>query len=506
MKFAILGLLVVLLIGFFVVVWKAAKNWRWYNIVAVCITMLLSVIFLFPTAEVLKCRAAWHQIKEKLEVQAAAVKVENRHIKYGDPANPEAGQGVVVLDQQLAKLGIEAGRRWRNLQLANAAANNNTLVITLRRVASGPQAPGVPTPAAAAVDPTAAATPAEGDTAAAAAPAAPTSLVPESLVVYGFAETRNQQQQFALPTFYLGEFRVTASTPNDVTLTPTGPLEQNQMQAITNRQAVSWSLYELLPLDGHQPFIAAGSVPTDENFLGRVDADLVRRLLGNNSVMPETLQDYLRDGSRAVQDDIPMSRWTKIEFDQNYAIEVDSPEQRGALDGGFFDGNGRAVDSRLQHGEEGQVRFKKGDQITLKEEAADQIIGEGVAHLVDRYYLRPLNDYRFVLRRIRLRLAELAATSTELEFDKSQLEIALEKNNEMLVINREIKLKLEQDLAQFEVEKKAIADYTAKIQALANELRSEMKRLHEENVALTAKLEEKHRAIQRRLDGLTLAP
>ena len=66
MKFAILGLLVVLLIGFFVVVWKAAKDWRWYNIVAVCITMLLAMALLFPTAGVLKSRAAWHQIKEKL--------------------------------------------------------------------------------------------------------------------------------------------------------------------------------------------------------------------------------------------------------------------------------------------------------------------------------------------------------------------------------------------------------------------------------------------------------
>ena len=47
------GLLGVILIGFFVVVWKASPNWRWYNIVAVCITMILSVLFIFPTAGVL---------------------------------------------------------------------------------------------------------------------------------------------------------------------------------------------------------------------------------------------------------------------------------------------------------------------------------------------------------------------------------------------------------------------------------------------------------------------
>lgn len=513
MQYAILGLLVVVLIGFFVVVWKAAKDWYWYNIVAVCITMILVILFLFPTAGVLKSRAAWHQVKEKLEIQAAEVSAENRRIKYGDAANPEAGKGVVELDQQLAKLGIEAGRRWRNLKLQNVANN----VITLRSDTPVQPVDGIPPDAgAAAVDP-AAADPAAADPAAAGAdpaaaaaapaqPAAPTTLIPESMVVYGFAETQLPNLQFLVPTFYLGEFRVTGGNESSVTITPTGPLEQNQLNAISGRQAVSWSLYELLPLDGHQPFIAAGSVPTDDNFLGRVDADVVNQLLSSQNVLPATLQDYLRDGSRATQDDVPISRWTKIEFDQNYAIQVDSPEQRGALDGGFFDGNGRAVDSRLQHGEDGQVKFRKGDQITLKEEAADQIINEGVAHLIDRYYLRPLNDYRFVLRRIRLRLAELESQKAELAYDKGQLEQAIEKTRKMLVVNTQIKLKLEQDLAQFEKEKNAIADYTAKTKAKVDQMRAEMIRLHRENVALASKLEEQHLSVERRLDGLTLAP
>ena len=57
MQYVVLGLLVVLVIGFFVVVWKAAQGWRWYNIVAVIFTMLLTVTFLFPTAGVLKSRS-----------------------------------------------------------------------------------------------------------------------------------------------------------------------------------------------------------------------------------------------------------------------------------------------------------------------------------------------------------------------------------------------------------------------------------------------------------------
>ena len=474
------------LVSFFVVVWKAARDWRWYNLVAVCITMLLCVIFVFPTAGVLKSRAAWHQTREKLEVRAASVEAEQQALKYGDPNDPSAGEGLVSLDQKLSKLGIEAGRRWRNLQLQNAGNNNGTLNIVLGTPPQGPEGvAGVPV----ADDP-------------AAAPADPQALVPETMVVYAFAETPNEQQ-ILIPTFYLGEFRVDKSSPTQVTLVPTGDLEPNQLQAISGGQARSWSLYELLPLDGHQPFIAEGSVPSDENFFGRVDEELVRRLLAKAS--PATINDYLRDGSRATQDDPPLSRWTKIEFLKNKDIEVDSPEQRGALDGGFFDGNGRAVDGRLQRGDDGKVRFKKGDQILVKEEAAGELIGEGDAKLIDTYYLRPLNDYRFVLRRIRLRLLELANRATELGFEQKVLQEAVNKTEAMLVVNQDIKLKLEQDLAQFRIEKTAIESYTTKLQKELETMRAEMVRLHEENQLLEQKLEQKHLEIERRLDALTAA-
>ena len=42
------SVLFLLLVSFAVIVWKAASNWRWFNIVAVVLTMLLALIFLFP--------------------------------------------------------------------------------------------------------------------------------------------------------------------------------------------------------------------------------------------------------------------------------------------------------------------------------------------------------------------------------------------------------------------------------------------------------------------------
>ncbi len=484
MKFAVLGLLVVLLIGFFVVVWKAARDWRWYNIVAVCITMLLAVLFLFPTAGVLESRRAWHQVKERLEKEAVEAEVDNRLIKYGDPDNPELGQGVVDLDQQLSKLGVEAGRRWRNLQFQGVANNLITLVEPqggapkskgfLGRLMTVPQPPRPPNHC---------------------------HWFPRAWWFTGSRNCRTTNRSYCPPSTS-ASFVSTASTPNSVTLTPTGPLEPSQMQAIGNQQARSWSLYELLPLDGHHTFVAEGSEPTDDSYFGRMDDDLIAKLFGNR-VSPETLKAYQEDGRRATDDDPPLSRWWKIEFTKNHAIDVDSPEQRGALDGGFFDGNGRAVDGRLQRGENGQVQFKKGDQILVKEEAANQLIDEGVAELRDRFFLRPLNDYRYILRRVRLRLTELANRKTELEFETKVLQEAIAKTEGMLVSNQAIKLKLEQDVAQFRVEKNAITSYTEQLRQQVDTMRADMARLHQQNLVLEQQIEQKQLDIERRLDALT---
>lgn len=495
----IFGGLAVLLIGFFVVVWKASPNWRWYNIVAVCITMILGVAFLFPTAGVLKSRSEWHQIKEKLEVQLAEVEAEQSLIKYGDMQDPNYGKGVIELGVELSKVGIEAGRRWRNLVMQQM--NNNQVILGKPPQNVGGVA-GVPADAAAAP---------------AANPAEP--LVPVGMVVYGFGEAPDASQRL-LPTVYLGEYRVTASTPDTVTLSPTSSLEPAQRFALQNLRQPPWTLYELLPPDSHEPFIAPGSEQNDDFFFGRVDADLLDGLFQQasmltrnpqattNQVSPTSaasLTTYKEDGRRATDDDPPTSRWSMIEFIQTHKIEVDSPEQRGALVGGFFDLNGRAVDSRLQRPDENEVTFKKGDRILMKEEAADELINQGVAELRDRYYLRPLNDYRYVLRRVRLRINELASRKKELDFEQQVLEKAISKTEGMLVENQGIKLKLEQDLEQFEIEKVAIEDYAGKMREQVEQMRREMAQLHQHNLLLEEEIAKKHQAIERRLDGLSLA-
>ncbi len=482
MKFAILGVLIVLVISFFVIVWKAAKEWRWYQIVAACFTMLLAVAFVFPTAGVLGSRAAWHKKKEELETKATEVRVQEKLVKYGDPTDASS-QGIVELTRRLAKFGVEAGRRWRSLQKTSATNQSITLV--------APAADADPIED----DPSA------DDDEAAAAPASP--LISEGLAVYGFAEKMDDEIQKMVPTVFLGEFHVTASTPTQVTLAPTGVLNQEQTTLV--QRSDSWSLYEMLPLDDHLPFISAGSLPRDEEYFGTVDEELVRRVLGKD-VSEATIDTYLRDGTAVTPDDPPASRWVKIEFLKNHNIVVDGDNKPNPLDGGFFDGNGRAVDSRLRRGEE--ASFKTGDQILITEQAFTDPEGqfpEGVAKRVNEYYIRPLNDYRFVLRRIRLQLLELVDREVELAFEKSVLDESIANTASMLVVNQEAKLALEQDLLQVEIERKAIDKYKQGIAEKVQTSRAELTRLHKSNLLLEQQLEKHHREIQQRIDAITMA-
>lgn len=467
MHFAILGILIIVVIGFFVVLWKAASAWRWYNIVAACITMLLAVGLMFPTALILKSRSAWHELHEKLEIRAADEVAETKILKYGDPLDP-AGKGVVELSQELAKIGIESGRRWRRLGFQGAANGSITLAVTQ---------PITPVD----VDP---------DADAAANPGADLPLIPVDMVVYGFGEDANSN-----PAFYIGEFRVTASTPTGVTLQPTGP--------IPNTRRDSWSLYELLPVDGHLPFIAEGSQRSEENLLGRVNDGFINTVLAGIK-SPEVIKSYLEDGRRVRDTDPELSRWVQVQFTKPYKHDVDSPDQRGALDGGYFDVDGRAVDSRLQKG--GQVEFKVGDEIVITELASVDLVAQGIVEVKLDYYLRPLNDYRFVLGNISLQLSELAVRKKELENEIIVNQAALDATiNNFNTVQVE-KLNLEQDLAQTEVERGVMTKYRDQLRADVETMQAHLLELYRQNLQLENELKHFHRTLEERINAVTINP
>jgi hypothetical protein len=459
MKFVILVFLLALFIAFVVVVVKSAKNTRWYQITSAVMTMLLAIIFLFPTAGVLKSRQAWNEVAEKLENDLRRVEEDHERILRGDPGDPTAPEGLESLSAKLSKMSTEAGRRWPGLTMVGGG--NGAITLQL------PAQPAVPgqEPAAASTEP----------------------LVEVGMVVYGFREGAFPGIDETVPTFYLGEFKVTASQPNSVTIVPSSPLDQRQAAAVSGAQG-KWSLYELLPLDGHEPFVAEGSKPDDDNILGRVDDKLVDMLFKNAS--PEARQRYLLDGSKSDQVEDQAARWVKIAFDKKFTVDVDAKSTLGALEGGFFDESGRAVDGRLQRDDDGNIAFAVGDTIVLKEEGwKDLVEPEGVASVQATYYLRPLNDYRSVLRNLRLQIRETRIRIETLEYEKKILVSAGAATNSTLVKVQIEKDNLEKDLSQHQVENTALRTYFDKIREKLRQTKEASSALYRSNLGLMRQIE-----------------
>jgi len=476
------SVLFLLLVSFAVVVWKAASNWRWFSILAVVLTMLLAIVFPFPTAVVLKSRSAWHKVQADLEKQVVALQEETTRIKLGEVVGTEAVRsgGLVDLQSELAGLALEAGRRWRNLQFKSGNLNAKPISILL----------GAPPVDATGGQP---AEPADG--------AEAKQLVPDQTVVYGFSEIEDDETLVMAPRFYLGEFIVKASNANELTLVPAGPLEDNQVEYIKQGKARSWLLCELLPPDGHYPFLSSDE-PETGNCLGSVDEALVKALLAEAS--EESQRAYLDDGRARNPDDPEATHWVEVQFTKKHKIQVDSPgQQRSLIDGGFYDGNGRALDAALQHGEDGYITFEINDKILLKNEGASDLLDLGVVKRLGDYYLRPLNDYGFLFSRIRLNLLTLADQKKELTSEKAVLEEMFGKTQQMLVNNQNVNRKLELDLKQSEVERESIREYSEKLAAEAKEMFDEMNRLEQENAELEQQIEQKHLKIERELDALT---
>ena len=105
-----------------------------------------------------------------------------------------------------------------------------------------------------------------------------------------------------------------------------------------------------------------------------------------------------------------------------------------------------------------------------------------------------------MLRHIQLRLAEIAVALEEVQFENSVMTKEYQTTVKMTGVNQDIKLKLEQDLGQVQIEKTSIETYTNEKKQKLQTMRSEMIRLHRENMALEKKLKQYHLEIERQIE------
>ncbi len=109
MSIALIVIFVIAVIAQGVLLWKGRSGWRWFHVTSQVLTLLMAIALLFPTAGVLTSRNAWNKVKEELDARLAKAEADQYLIKFGDPADPAAGEGIVVMENRLQRLSLEAG-------------------------------------------------------------------------------------------------------------------------------------------------------------------------------------------------------------------------------------------------------------------------------------------------------------------------------------------------------------------------------------------------------------
>ncbi len=238
----ILLLLIVSLIVFIYIIVMTARSWGILHTILLCTLFIECWVFMVFSAGVQSLRVAHTRAADKAIKDAEAAAKETQQLLYGSFDTSEGSLvAVVPVKGMLRRLTADRGRVWRQLRVQQE--NNGEYLLQM----TGKQDP--------------AADPLDGVDA---APVAATSeSLPANLVVYAFAEEINEAG-YPKPVFYLGEFVVTQSQAGQVSLRPTLPLSDTQLQRIQSGKDASWMLYELLPIDSHHAFAAEGSQPSAE--------------------------------------------------------------------------------------------------------------------------------------------------------------------------------------------------------------------------------------------------
>ncbi|MEZ6138313.1 MAG: hypothetical protein R3C53_25805 [Pirellulaceae bacterium] len=432
----ILLLLIVSLIVFIYIIVMTARGWGVLHTILLCTLFIECWVFMVFSAGVQYRRVRHTRDAFQAQKQADEAAAETHQLLYGGFDMSESTlEAVIPVKGMLRRLTADRGRVWRGLNFIQE--NNGEFLLEMT---AGP----------AAVDPLNE----DAGGGAAAAPLSSESL-PANLVVYSFVEEQGEDG-YPKPVFYLGEFVVSQSQGGQVTLRPTLPLRDFQQQRIA-AGAATWMLYELLPIDSHTAFAAEGSQGSNEAIFGRMDPDSIAALFADvpESLRAEVIDAYVRDGLPASPDDEPNTIWIQVNMLQNHEVEVDSSDSANATVSGYFDAIGRSVDARLKRDDNEKVQLTpnmQSEMIILKEPAAQELIAAGKAELVQRFYVRPLNDYEEAFNRNIVRQHELAERITLVKRESAEIEKANQLGNEMISFRQVENQKLVADLDGFKKE------------------------------------------------------
>jgi hypothetical protein len=242
----VLGLVV---LGGLVALFLSTKNWHWTQVTLVFFVFVSAIFAMWCAAKTLDTAQAVRSKIPGLEQQLAAALKQNEELRNGTRETP----GILELAHQLHLKTRARGRVWRGAQPAAEPGAEGSIDVNLAAQPHGLDA----------------------DT-----------------VVYAFETGPINAEGGRL---YLGEFKVSESRPDGVTLQSIQLLDEEHRQRLATSRA-NWSLYETMPTDDHVHF--AG-----------LSEETMRQMLPE-----ETVEEFLRQGTPATDDD---DQWHRKGFDAN---------------------------------------------------------------------------------------------------------------------------------------------------------------------------------------------
>ncbi|MCA9118617.1 MAG: hypothetical protein H6822_04040 [Planctomycetaceae bacterium] len=466
-----------LILFFLFLTYMFTKTWRWFHVVCTFFVFGASIAFMCYAAMSYKTRAAWLTVERKNRLQAEKAQAEFDTLMYGD--RTEVVQTVPSIRTQNAKFArmvFDRGRVWRGCSPQGPPQGDGSVLVST-----------VPPGAADA--------------------AALDNQIEDKMVLYAFAEAEAPPEVglppgTKLPEYYLGEFSAVAVTNTSVTVRPTLPLDSQQRQRL-NAGGQSWTLYETMPIDGHNFFAKDPDATSNLNedadvspVFGSMDPDFLGRW-----IPPGVRDSYLRDGKRAAPTDPPEKTWVKVRFTEDHTEIVDSDATLGGVEGSqdWFD-RGRSEIPLLQRGD--VAKFKKGAIGVFPQGDADDLISRGVCERIEPIYARSLNDYEYQFRSIHLQNVQIRQDIERIQRNIDEQTATNARTETLIAYRTEEKGKLQQDLDKFVYERDQIAAYEGKLQSVLNATKAELSRLYKTNFLLAEELrkisEELTREINRR--------
>ncbi len=491
----------------FVVAYLSARTWHVTHVLLVAGVFLASMVFLVLASATLKTHAVWRDLYNQRDRQLNVELAKTQRMLHGDPgATQLTADSILGLRGAIERATLDRGRVWRNVKPAGLRDNQITLDMSQfgdtysTHVGSEEGEEDLaPEPQAGAQGP------------------ASRHGITENMIVYVFEESalrqlgedsqgevrlgalfpgsdlpqRDTQGHCRLPSAYVGQFQVTAAAEDSVTVMPTLPLDQHQVERIRQAGEKSWTLYEIMPIDSHEVFAGFSAE--------QVQAMLPEALTGLSEKDPkdpkdkyaELIDQYVRDNAPARQGDVEEQKWMAVKFIKPYSVDVDVEGDAAGAAGMVdrnFDAGGLAISPLLRQGS--PTQFAPGETALVDSQTARRLIEQALCEPDGEasVYRRPLRDYEYFYHELALRMEELNDERTLVERQTQAVSDAHEKADRQMQTRQDEKTKLQEDLRLFLKDAAEVRKVLTALESQYETRRQSLSQLYRENKRLAAEL------------------